>query len=186
MNHLPASRTALIVIDVQESFLHRPYFVPDDVPSFLASLQRLVDGAAEQAIPVVQIFHVEPEGAFSKAAGWVKTMNGLTISPDTIFEKHQHSAFVGTGLQEWLASRNISRVIISGIRSEQCCETTARHASDLGYSVDYVPDATLTFPMTDRHGQTWSPAQIKDRTVLVLDERFARIATIEQALTATD
>jgi len=73
-------------------------------------------------------------------------------------------------------------VITSGIRTEQCCETTTRHASDLGYRVDYVTEATLTFPMTDRHGREWSPEEIKARTELVLDGRFARILTVEQLL----
>jgi nicotinamidase-related amidase len=73
-------------------------------------------------------------------------------------------------------------VIVCGIRTEQCCETTTRHASDSGYLVDYVTDATLTFPMTDRHGRSWTPAEIKARTELVLDERFARMVTVEEAL----
>ena len=82
----------------------------------------------------------------------------------------------------WLTERGIRRLIISGIRTEQCCETTTRHASDSGYAVDYVGEATLTFAMTDRHGRQWSPAEIRARTELVLDQRFARIATVEQAL----
>ncbi|WP_367399058.1 hypothetical protein [Halomonas sp. 707D7] len=60
------------------------------------------------------------------------------------------------------------------MRTEQCCETTARVGSDLGYQIDFASDATLTFPMT-RHGVTWSAEQIKARTELVLEGRFARI-----------
>jgi hypothetical protein len=52
----------------------------------------------------------------------------------------------------------------------------------MGYDVDYVTEATLTFTMTDRQGKVWSPAQIKERTELVLDGRFARIVTVEEAL----
>ncbi|PIK73647.1 hydrolase, partial [Methylobacterium frigidaeris] len=57
-----------------------------------------------------------------------------------------------------------------------------RHASDLGYSVDYVAEATLTFAMTDAAGRRWSAAEIRARTELVLAGRFARIATVEEAL----
>jgi len=39
------------------------------------------------------------------------------------------------------------RLIVAGISTEQCCETTARHASDEGFEVDYVGEATLTFAM---------------------------------------
>jgi nicotinamidase-related amidase len=73
-------------------------------------------------------------------------------------------------------------VIVSGIRTEQCCETTSRHASDLGYAVDFAGESTLTFPMTDAAGRQWSAAEIRARTELVLAGRFARIATVDQAL----
>jgi nicotinamidase-related amidase len=112
----------------------------------------------------------------------VKTMAGLSIAPDAIFHKHSHSALVGSGLDVWLVQHGIQRVIVSGIRSEQCCETTTRHASDIGYAVDYVTEATLTFAMTGRDGRRWTPQDIKARTELVLDERFARIATVDEAL----
>ena len=89
---------------------------------------------------------------------------------------------VGTGLDVWLVANGIRRVIVSGIRTEQCCETTTRQASDLGYTVDFVGEATLTFPMTDATGREWSAAEIRARTELVLANRFARIATVEEAL----
>jgi nicotinamidase-related amidase len=78
--------------------------------------------------------------------------------------------------------QGIRRVIVSGIRTEQCCETTTRRASDSGYEVDYVTEATLTFAMTDRHGRVWSSAEIKERTELVLEDRFARIVSVNEAL----
>jgi nicotinamidase-related amidase len=71
---------------------------------------------------------------------------------------------------------------VTGIRTEQCCETTTRHASDLGFQVRYVTDATLTFPMQARSGRKFSPAEIRERTELVLDGRFARIVTTAVAL----
>ena len=178
------SDTALIVVDAQESFRQRPYWNEADAPAFIADLQRLIDGAKARGIPVVQVFHVEDDGVFSLASGWVRTIEGLSIVPDAIFHKRSHSALVGSGLDVWLVQHGIRRLIVSGIRTEQCCETTTRHASDIGYQVDYVSEATLTFAMTDRHGQRWSPADIRARTELVLDGRFARIATVEEALGA--
>jgi nicotinamidase-related amidase len=176
------SATALLVIDVQESFRHRPYWCDSDLPSFLRCLKSLIDGAKSQKIPVVQVFHVEDSGAFSLESGYVVTLRELSFTPDVVFQKRSHSALIGSGLDVWLTQHGIRRVIVSGIRTEQCCETTTRHASDLGYQVDYVTDATLTFPMTDRHRREWSPGEIKSRTELVLDGRFARITTVEEAL----
>ena len=99
-----------------------------------------------------------------------------------IFHKRRHSALVGSGLSIWLIQHGIRRLIVSGIRTEQCCETTTRHASDLGFDVDYVTEATLTFPMTARDGRVVTPAEIRARTELVLADRFARIATVDEAL----
>jgi nicotinamidase-related amidase len=179
---MTSSATALLVVDVQESFRHRPYWRAADVPSFLERLQSLITGAQAQGIPVIQIFHVEASGPFSLGSGHVVPMHGLSLTPDAVFQKRSHSALVGSGLDVWLTQHGIRRVIVCGIRTEQCCETTTRHASDLGYEVDYVSEATLTFPMTDRHGRQWMPDEIKARTELVLDSRFARISSVEEAL----
>ena len=178
------SDTALIVVDAQQSFRQRPYWSDADAPAYLTRQQALIDGAKARGIPVVQIFHVEDDGVFALASGFVQTMSGLSIQADAVFHKRSHSALVGSGLDVWLVQHGIRRLIVSGIRTEQCCETTTRHASDIGYQVDYVSEATLTFAMTDRHGQRWSPAEIRARTELVLDGRFARIATVEEALGA--
>jgi nicotinamidase-related amidase len=180
------SRTALLVIDVQQSFEHRPYWSVSDAPAFLDRMQALVDGAKARHIPVVQIFHVEDSGPFSLASGYIKTLAALSIEPDAVFYKHRHSALIGSGLAIWLTEQGIQRLIVSGIRTEQCCETTTRHASDSGYSVDFVSEATLTFAMTDRQGRQWTAADIKARTELVLDGRFGCVQNVGQALAAAD
>ncbi|RZL31641.1 MAG: isochorismatase family protein, partial [Rubrivivax sp.] len=96
----------------------------------------------------------------------------------------RHSALVGSGLDVWLTTHGIRRLVISGIRTEQCCETTTRHASDLGWEVIYVPEATLTFTMTQPDGSPLTPAQLRARTATVLQGRFARVLDAEAALQA--
>jgi nicotinamidase-related amidase len=177
------TNTALIVVDAQESFRQRPYWTDTDFEVFQNRLQTLIDGCAERKVPVVQVFHVEDEGVFSLASGHVKTLAGIAIKPDFTIHKRMHSALAGTPLAGWLTERGIRRVIVTGIRTEQCCETTTRHASDSGWSVDYVTEATLTFAMVHpRTGRRFTPEEIRDRTELVLADRFARIVTAEQAL----
>lgn len=180
---VPAAQTALLVIDAQESFRHRPYWVESDVPAYLSRQQALIDGCAARGVPIVQVFHHEATGVFSRASGFVKTLAPLSIKPDFVVDKVVHSALAGTPLQAWLTRHGIRRLLISGIRTEQCCETTTRAASDAGYLVDYITEATLTFPMTHPvSGQVYSAADLKARTELVLHQRFARIATVEQVL----
>ena len=176
------SDTALLVIDVQDSFRHAPYWSDQDLPPFVSSLQLLIDGAAARGVPVLQVFHIEEAGNFSLASGHVRTLEPLLIRPDAVFHKRRHSALIGSGLDTWLIRHGTRRLIVSGIRTEQCCETTTRHASDLGWEVDYVTEATLTFAMTGADGRHYTTAEIKARTELVLAGRFARIASVEDAL----
>lgn len=184
-------KQALIVVDVQESFRRRPYFREEDLPAFLRNVQSLIDRCQSRGIPVVQVFHEEPgddaDNPFTAASGCVRTMRELTLRPDATFRKSVHSAMFarsteGTTLEEWLRKRGVGELLVTGIRTEQCCETTARHASDLGFSVRYVTDATLTFPMRTRGGREVSAAEIQERTEMVLEGRFARVVTAADAL----
>ncbi|MEJ6000648.1 cysteine hydrolase family protein [Paucibacter soli] len=180
-------KTALLVIDVQESFRQRPYWSDQDLPAFIARSNALIEGAEKLGLPIVRVFHNEgPEtanNAFALASGQVRQLAELRVyAPAVEIIKHRHSALAGTGLAIWLHQQGIQRLIISGIRTEQCCETTTRHASDEGWEVDYVTEATLTFAMTHASGVTLSPAELKLRTETVLQDRFAQICTVEQAL----
>lgn len=176
------SNTALLVIDAQESFRHAPYFEESALPAYLVAQQRLIDGAQAAGIPVIQIFHVDGDRAFAEDSGFIRTLEGLEIQPTATFRKNRHSAFVGTGLDVWLTRHGINRLIVSGIRTEQCCETTTRQGSDLGYTIDFVTEATLTFTMTHASGTVFSPQDIAMRTELVLSGRFAQIVTVDEAL----
>jgi nicotinamidase-related amidase len=175
--------TALLVVDVQESFRHRHYFRTEHLPAFFDRLQKLVDGAKARGWPIAQIFHVEPTPPFSIASGWVKPMAEVKYQPDVVVKKTSHSALAGGSmLPDWLNSRRLSRVVVCGIRTEQCCETTARHASDLGYEVDFITEATLTFPMQHFNGRKYSVEELRERTELVLHDRFARVMTVDALL----
>lgn len=132
---------------------------------------------------MVHVFHVDDDPPFQLASGLVRLLDGVPGNPAARFEKHTHNAFTDTGLDLWLRRQGVGKIIVSGIRTEQCCETTARIGSDLGYAVDFVSQATLTFPM--RHqgtGQSFSAQEIMIRTELVLSGRFARIVDVDACL----
>lgn len=186
-------KQALIVIDVQESFRQRPFWDESEYPAFVAQIQTLIDSAAARDIPVLQVFHTspssDPANPFSLASGHVRTLKELRIAPTAVFHKTVHSSLYAKGedgalLQDWLEKQGIEGIIVSGIRTEQCCETTSRHASDAGYKVVFPTDATLTFAMQSPSGKHYSPADIRDRTELVLAGRFARIVRAADALAA--
>lgn len=175
---------AVLVIDVQESFRHMPYWSEDGLADYLEAQNRLIAGARAAGVPVVRVFHQQGDGCFGAASGLVRVLDGSDPHADHTVTKGVHSALVDTGLPAWLKARAITRLVVSGIRTEQCCETTTRHASDLGWQVDYVTEATLTFAMRHANGRVFSPAEIKEKTELVLAGRFARICSVAQALAA--
>lgn len=184
-------KQALIVIDLQESFRHRPFWDESEYPAFLTQLQSLIDSASAKGIAVLQVFHKSPSddasNPFSLASGHVRTLSELRISPTAVFHKTVHSSLYaldanGASLHDWLRENGIEGIIVSGIRTEQCCETTSRHASDAGFKVVFPTDATLTFAMQSPSGKHYTPAEIRDHTELVLNGRFARIVPAAEAL----
>ena len=162
--------TALIVIDVQESFKHRDYWYPEGFSEYEEKQNRLIDSVKAQGGSVVFILHHEDEGVFSDQSGFVRFMGFLNVnSDDLVFHKRVHNALLDSGLHQWLQAQNIDKVLISGLRTEQCCETTARVASDLGYEVDFVVDATHTFDMQNPYADRVVCAQeLMDHTSMVL------------------
>jgi len=175
------AQAALLVIYVQDSFLHREFWQENDFPAFQRNIRALIEGCRARAMPVVDVFHVAPQGPFSLASGWVRRMTFLQHEPTLSVQKHVHNALTESGLLLWLQEHAIDTLIISGIRTEQCCETTARVASDLGFKVLFVSEATLTFPMT-HNGITLSSAELIHRTETVLANRFAEVVSVETCL----
>ena len=188
---------ALIVIDVQESFRQRPLWRAISNPAIATDVARLVDGARAGGDLVVWLLHTEPGSGspFDPDSGHVRLIEPLARKPgEPVLTKTSHNAFTTTNLQQLLTQRGITEVIVCGIRTEQCCETTARVASDLGYQVTFVTEATATSPIphrdapagAERGGAASGPAhaarraQSIERTEYALAGRFATIATIEQ------
>jgi nicotinamidase-related amidase len=183
--------TALLVIDVQQSFTRRPYFDASGVAAFLVAQNRLITSGRALGWRLVRVFHqtVAPPAAgpaddpFAPASGWVRPLDGLSgFDAHLTVHKTRHSALVGTGLDVWLVAQGIRRVVISGIRTEQCCETTARHASDLGWAVDFVPEATLTWDIAQPGAAPLPVAAVRERTAAVLRGRFARVLSVDDVL----
>jgi nicotinamidase-related amidase len=173
-------KSALIVIDVQESFRARPFWTDKHVPMFIKSINTLIADCAAKHIPLVRIFHTSganlESNPFARASGMIRPLNELVVFDAAAeFEKHQHSALVDTGLKGWLHANGIQKIILCGIRTEQCCETTARHASDEGWQVEFASKAMLTFDMQHPNGQLLTAEEITMRTETVLAGRFVTL-----------
>jgi nicotinamidase-related amidase len=174
---------ALMVIDVQESFRARTQEWAESYnPKIAEPVNRLVSLARSAGDTVVWVLHSEPgsDTVFDPALGHVRLLEELDHQDgDLTVYKTSHNAFTTTNLQQQLMERGITELVTCGIRTEQCVETTTRVASDLGYQVTFVSDATSTSPIT-RNGVTLSAEELVQRTEFVLADRFATIATVDE------
>lgn len=178
---------ALIVIDLQQSFLRRPVWAQVSNPRILDRVGSLVSSARSANNPVYWVWHAEPGtgSVFDPEVGFVRPMQGLDIRPgDAQFTKTSRNAFTTTNLSQRLTTDHVDHLVIAGIQTEQCCETTARVAADLGYTVTFVTEATATFPITRPDTGKKLPArEVVERTEFALAGRFARISTVSDAFT---
>lgn len=178
------SKTALLVVDVQDSFKQRAVWETSDHDRFESNVAALIQAARTQEWQVIYVLHNEEEGIFSPESGFVRLMDFIQVQDgEPVFNKKVHNALTDSGLHAWLQEQGIEQLKVCGIRTEQCCETTTRVASDMGYQVDFVLDATLTFPMLDAiTGEEVSAQMLYQRTATVLKDRFARITQVADYL----
>lgn len=180
------THAALLVIDAQESFRQRrDDWAATANPRVLDHIGLLVDDARRRGDTVIWVTHSDPgtDTVFDPARGFVRVVEELApLERELQLVKTSINAFTTTNLQQQLMLRGIRKVVVCGIRTEQCCETTARVASDLGFEVDFVLDATTTSAIDagDGYGEV-SGDELMRRTASILGARgFARIVTTAQ------
>ncbi len=182
-NQVPVAQSALLVIDAQDSFKVGPRWARRNNPAFENNVSALLEAYRAAHLPVVFFLHTDSDEAFAKDSPSFKLMDFLKPRPDEpVMIKNTRNCFTSTTLQPYLIEKGVRRVSITGIQMEQCCETTARIAADLGYAVDFVTEATMTFPIPnwDKPGEELGVDAIRERTEYALRRRFARITTVNQ------
>jgi isochorismate hydrolase len=150
-------RSALLILDMQS------YFLDPSSHAFIPSANAIVPGLIKLAqsyythnLPVIFTQHLNSQQDAGSMSRWWKDLitidNPLSaIIPDFDFSnryvlrKSQYDAFFQTGLQEILHSKGISQVVISGVMTHLCCETTARSAFMRGFEVFFLIDGTATY-----------------------------------------
>jgi nicotinamidase-related amidase len=96
----------------------------------------------------------------------------LRIAPlpgDTIIDKTSYSAFHATGLHQILHSMNIKQLVITGLTTSQCVNSTARAASDYGYITYMVGDAQADYELSDHNAALYASEPITGRAVSTSD-----------------
>ena len=180
IDEVPLAQSALLVIDAQDSFKVDPKWERRNNRRFEHNVTALIDAHRAAGLPVIFFLHTDPDPGFERDSPHVRLMDFITVNPgEPVMRKDTRNSFTSTTLQAHLLSLGVRRVAITGIQMEQCCETTARVAADLGYAVDFVIDATMTFPIRnwDTPGEELGVDAVEERTVYALRKRFARIVT---------
>jgi nicotinamidase-related amidase len=175
---VPLSRSALLVVDAQDSFKATERWERRNNREFEKNVAVLVDAYRQAGLPVVYFLHTDGDEGFATDSPYFKLMDFLSPRPDEpVIVKATRNCFTSTDLPGMLRDKGVKRVAITGIQMEQCCETTARVAADLGYAVDFVIDGTMTFPIPnlDKPGEELGVQAIEERTCYALRGRFARI-----------
>lgn len=182
------SNAALLVIDMQQGFSD-PVWGARNNPACEANVELLLSAWAESSRPVVLVRHdsvgeqspLNPDNAGNALLGFV------AAAPHELFvTKQVNSAFYGDpDLHAWLQARGIRQLVICGVQTNMCVETTARMAGNLGYEVTVPLDATHTFDLEGPAGIQLTADELARATAVNLaGGEFAAVVTTEELLAA--
>jgi len=190
------SRTALVNVDMQNCFVENsPVAAPGGV-EVLERINRLASQCRKAGILVIHACHVlRPdgsnagilleippvrEGMINRGSTSAAFHKDLVIDErDIILEKPRFGAFHGTDLELLLRSRGIDTIIVTGISTSVCCETTAREAAVRDFHVLFVDDATATFGIGDL-----SPEAVQKATCATIGFIFGKVVTVDELMRA--
>jgi nicotinamidase-related amidase len=154
---LDAANSALLVIDMQKFFLdpQSPSFTCGGT-AIIPNIKRLIEVFRAANRPVIYTCHVHhPDGLDAGILEW--WWKGMCIegTPESevcdelaplegekVIYKHRYSAFYNTDLETVLRCLNVKDIVVTGVMTNICCETTARDAFLRDYRVFFAADAT--------------------------------------------
>ncbi len=178
-------RSALLVLDMQK------YFLEDSSHAYVPSAQAIIPGIggliqeyAKRGLPTVFTRHVNsPQNAKLMAKWWedlIHEENPLcqitkefSVSNGIVLKKSQYDAFYDTPLEDILIKDGVSQVVVCGVMTHLCCESTARSAFMRGFEVFFAVDGTATYN-----------ANFHLATLLNLSHGFATPALVNELLTS--
>jgi len=149
--------SALLIIDAQKYFLDKTShaFIPSSL-AIIPKIKSLLEVYNSMSFPVIMTQHINDEQNAEMLAVWWSDLitedNSMCeITPElhhkssTIVKKAQYDAFYQTPLENILKEKGVTQVVITGVMTNLCCETTARSAFVRGFSVFFTVDGTATY-----------------------------------------
>lgn len=174
-------KRALLVIDVQnEYFTGRLPIVHSE--RSLANILKAIDKASENKMPIILIQHTSAgknSKTFIKGSyEWQIHDKVKNKKYNCVMEKSMPGSFTETHLEALLIRMNIDTVVICGYMTQMCCDTTARQAFHLGFSVEFLSDATGTLDISNKAGSI--KADELQKAVLITQEmKFSKVLTAD-------
>ncbi len=185
-----AEKSALMVIDMQRFFLdpESPTFTPGGL-AIIDNVKRLIERFREKSKPVIYTCHVhDPNMSDAGIMEWWwkgmccegsdEALVYEAISPlanEKIIYKHRYSAFYNTDLETVLRVLKVEDLVVTGVMTNLCCESTARDAYYRDYRVHFLADAAGTVNETMHRA-----------SLLNLSFGFARVTTTSQIIAELD
>ncbi len=141
-----SKNTALLIVDVQEFLIEHAF----QGNALVERIEKLLTRARDLQIPVLYIQHCEDEGEFEIGTPTWQIHHAIPPEEhEPVIHKFACDSFLDTTLSDELESRDIKHLVIVGLQTEYCIDTTSRRAISLGYDVTLVKDchSTLDTPV---------------------------------------
>ncbi len=135
-------KLALLIVDFQTGLVkEQPY----NLPKVVENLKTLIKGCREKAIEIIYLQHNDPpgEGLEKNTKNWEIYPAIAPLPTEMIFEKNYNSGFKETGLKEYLWSKRIGTLVITGMQTDYCVDATIKVAFEFGFKV-IIPENTNT------------------------------------------
>ncbi|MFJ6568566.1 cysteine hydrolase family protein [Streptomyces sp. NPDC091292] len=183
---------ALIVVDVQKGFEEPGFWGPRNNPGADGNIASLIGAWQATGRPVVFVRHdsvspgspLRPGQEGNGLKEYVEERRGKGGAAELFVTKSVNSAFYGTpDLDAWLREAGISQIVVAGIQTNQCAETTARMGGNLGYDVVFAWDATYTFDLEGPFGWRLGAEELARATAVSLHGGgFAKVVMTEEVV----
>ena len=170
---------ALVVVDAQQGF-DDPWWGPRNNDRCDENIAALVREWARRGRALVYVRHDsdEPGSPLHPGTPGNRLKAYLEPEPDLLVTKSVNSAFLGTpDLDAWLRERGLDGIVVCGITTNHCCETTARMGGNLGHRVLFALDATHTFDRTGPDGGVVTADELMRVTGVILHGEFADVVS---------
>lgn len=177
-------RAALILIDIQRGF-DNPQWGHRNNPDAETNAAALLHAWRQTGRPLFHVQHLSQDAHSPLRAGSPGSEIKEIVLPqagEPVIQKHVNSAFIGTDLEDRLRCEGITTLIIVGLTTNHCVETTARMAGNLGFLTYVVSDATATFDRRGPDGVLHPAQDIQAMTLANLHQEFATIVTAADVL----